>query len=218
MCQYSVFYGEYENEKKTGQKKWPSPTWIWTTDFWTSSCPKLEFWARLDQKSSRFLKNLDFNLHYFKRRNMFQGLNYNILKPNNFLTNQFKMPRLIIYSFPRSMIKIPTCRYQLLNGLAWHPVSQRGPSVAFRGAPESMGSIGDPAPCTPHPKRPLITARSTGMGLARPWVADPMLRMGRSGCPPRTQPRLEVTGMATEAMEVTIFHHITQNQCQIWAH
>ena len=21
MCQYSVFYGEYENEKKTGQKK-----------------------------------------------------------------------------------------------------------------------------------------------------------------------------------------------------
>ena len=24
MCQYSVFYGEYENEKKTGQKNWPS--------------------------------------------------------------------------------------------------------------------------------------------------------------------------------------------------
>ena len=29
-----------------------------------------------------------------------------------------------------------------------------------------------------------------------------MLPMGRLGCPPRTQPRLEVTGMATEAMEV----------------
>ena len=25
MCQYSVFYGEYENEKKTGQKKLTLP-------------------------------------------------------------------------------------------------------------------------------------------------------------------------------------------------
>ena len=25
MCQYSVFYGEYENEKKTGQKKFDLP-------------------------------------------------------------------------------------------------------------------------------------------------------------------------------------------------
>ena len=25
MCQYSVFYGEYENEKKTGQKKMTFP-------------------------------------------------------------------------------------------------------------------------------------------------------------------------------------------------
>ena len=24
MCQYSVSYGEYEDEKKTGQKIWPS--------------------------------------------------------------------------------------------------------------------------------------------------------------------------------------------------
>ena len=141
-----------------------------------------------------------------------------ILAGNLKLGHTFLITTVIIYSFSRLMIKIHTCRYQLLNGLAWHPASQQGQSVAFRGAPESMGSIGDPAPCTPHPKRPLITARSTGMGLARPWVEDPMLPMGRLGCPPRTQPRLEVTGMATEAMEVTIFHHITQNQCQIWAH
>ena len=25
MCQYSVFYGEYENEKKTGQNKFDLP-------------------------------------------------------------------------------------------------------------------------------------------------------------------------------------------------
>ena len=25
MCQYSVFYGEYENKKKTGQKKFDRP-------------------------------------------------------------------------------------------------------------------------------------------------------------------------------------------------
>ena len=27
MCQYSVFYGEYENEKKTGQKNIDFPQW-----------------------------------------------------------------------------------------------------------------------------------------------------------------------------------------------
>jgi hypothetical protein len=27
MCQYSVFYGEYENEKKTGQKIFDLPQW-----------------------------------------------------------------------------------------------------------------------------------------------------------------------------------------------
>ena len=43
------FYGEYENEKKTGQKIWPSPMGIWTPDFWTSSRPQFEFWGRLDQ-------------------------------------------------------------------------------------------------------------------------------------------------------------------------
>ena len=26
-CQYSVFYGEYETEKKTGQKKFDLPQW-----------------------------------------------------------------------------------------------------------------------------------------------------------------------------------------------
>ena len=49
MCQYSVFYGEYENEKKTGQKIWPSPMEIWTPDFWTNSHSQFEFWGRLDQ-------------------------------------------------------------------------------------------------------------------------------------------------------------------------
>ena len=60
MCQYSVIYGEYENEKKTGQKNLTFPTVIWTPDFWTSSRPPFEFWERLDQFSSWFLKNLDF--------------------------------------------------------------------------------------------------------------------------------------------------------------
>ena len=27
MCEYSVFYGEYENEKKTRQKKFDLPRW-----------------------------------------------------------------------------------------------------------------------------------------------------------------------------------------------
>ena len=43
MCQNSAFYGEYENEKKTGQKMWPSPTEIGTPDFWTNSRPNLIF-------------------------------------------------------------------------------------------------------------------------------------------------------------------------------
>ena len=34
MCQYSVFYEEYENEKKTGQKILPSQMGNWTPDFW----------------------------------------------------------------------------------------------------------------------------------------------------------------------------------------
>ena len=47
MGQYSVFYGEYENE--TGQKNLTFPDGIWTPDFWTSSRPQFEFWGRLDQ-------------------------------------------------------------------------------------------------------------------------------------------------------------------------
>ena len=33
MCQYSVFYGEYENEKKTGQKKLTFPDGDLNHDF-----------------------------------------------------------------------------------------------------------------------------------------------------------------------------------------
>ena len=46
MCQYSVFYGEYENEKKMVQKNLTFPMGIWTPDFWTSSRPQFEFWGR----------------------------------------------------------------------------------------------------------------------------------------------------------------------------
>ena len=42
MCQYSVFYGEYENEKKTGQKKFDLPQREFE--------PRIfESWERLDQ-------------------------------------------------------------------------------------------------------------------------------------------------------------------------
>ena len=61
MFWYSVFYEEYENEKKKGQKIWPSPTGIWTPDFWPNSRPKFEFWGRLVLSSSWFLDFLDFN-------------------------------------------------------------------------------------------------------------------------------------------------------------
>jgi hypothetical protein len=43
VCQYSVFYGEYENEKKTGQKHLTFPDKDLNPDFWTSSRPKFEF-------------------------------------------------------------------------------------------------------------------------------------------------------------------------------
>ena len=33
MCQYSVFYGEYENEKKMGQKNLSFPDWDWNPGF-----------------------------------------------------------------------------------------------------------------------------------------------------------------------------------------
>ena len=33
MRQYSVFYGEYENEKKKGQKNLPSPKKDWNPGF-----------------------------------------------------------------------------------------------------------------------------------------------------------------------------------------
>ena len=49
MCQYLVFYGEYENEKKTGQKKLTFPVGIWSSNFWTCFCSQFEFWGTLDQ-------------------------------------------------------------------------------------------------------------------------------------------------------------------------
>ena len=49
-------------KRKHDKKIWPSPTGTWTPDFWTSSRPRFGFWGRLDQSSSRFLKNLDLFL------------------------------------------------------------------------------------------------------------------------------------------------------------
>ena len=44
---YSVSYGEYENEKKKGQKHLTFPTGIWTPDFVTNSRPLFEFWREI---------------------------------------------------------------------------------------------------------------------------------------------------------------------------
>ena len=47
-------------KRKRNKKNWPSPTGIWTPDFWTNSRPKFEFLWRLDPSSSGFLELLDF--------------------------------------------------------------------------------------------------------------------------------------------------------------
>ena len=47
-------------KRKWDKKIWPSPTGIWTPDFWANSCPKFEFWGRLVLSSSCFLDILDF--------------------------------------------------------------------------------------------------------------------------------------------------------------
>ena len=47
--------------KENGTKKLTFPDGDLTLDFWTGFRPRFEFWGRLDQSSSRFLKNLDFN-------------------------------------------------------------------------------------------------------------------------------------------------------------
>ena len=49
-------------KRKRDKRIWSSLTGIWTLDFWTSSRPWFEFWGRLDQSSSWFLKNLDFTM------------------------------------------------------------------------------------------------------------------------------------------------------------
>ena len=46
-------------KRKRDKKNWPSPTGIWTPDFWTNSRPKFEFLWRLDPSSSGFLELLD---------------------------------------------------------------------------------------------------------------------------------------------------------------
>ena len=50
-------------KRKRDKKNWPSPTGIWTPDFWTNSRPKFEFWGRSDQSSSRFLEFLNFTIY-----------------------------------------------------------------------------------------------------------------------------------------------------------
>ena len=41
MCQYSVFYGEYENEKKTGQKNLTFPDGDLNPGFLNKFLPKI---------------------------------------------------------------------------------------------------------------------------------------------------------------------------------
>ena len=53
-------------KRKRNKKIWPSPKGIWTPDFWTSSRSQFEFWWRLDQQSSWFLKNLNFTYKNIK--------------------------------------------------------------------------------------------------------------------------------------------------------
>ena len=47
-------------KRKRNKKNWPSPTGIWTPDFWTNFRPKFEFLWRVDPSSSGFLELLDF--------------------------------------------------------------------------------------------------------------------------------------------------------------
>ena len=54
-------------KEKGTKKNWPSPTGIWTPDFWTNSCPKFEFLWRLDPSSSWFLELLDFTFRTSSR-------------------------------------------------------------------------------------------------------------------------------------------------------
>ena len=56
-------------KRKRNKKIWPSPTGIWTPDFWildfwANSRPKFEFWGKLVLSSSWFLDFLDFIIDY----------------------------------------------------------------------------------------------------------------------------------------------------------
>ena len=60
MCQYSVFYGEYENEKKTGQKNLTFPNGDLNPGFLNKFPPTILIFREIRSIELTVLKNLDF--------------------------------------------------------------------------------------------------------------------------------------------------------------
>ena len=91
--------------KENGTKKLTFPDGDLTLDFWTGFRPRFEFWGRLDQSSSRFLKNFDFKLlcrPAFMRRLPFESFSdIGILIP------LFKSIRLLRWTDSKEGVNFP---------------------------------------------------------------------------------------------------------------
>ena len=91
------------------KKIWPSPTGIWTPDFWTSSCPQFEFWGRLELT---VIKYLDFTWVRWQQRT-FQ------CRWENFGIQQ-KSHRPLHRLFCQQRRKLAKCSLSFPEGLVGH--------------------------------------------------------------------------------------------------
>ena len=64
MCQYSVFYGEYENEKKTGQKNLTFSDGDLNPGFFNKFPHKIWILREIRSIELKVLKNLDFTYDF----------------------------------------------------------------------------------------------------------------------------------------------------------